>query len=47
MQKHAMDPAETVMIGNDPDTDMAVAAACGVRGILVSSDGSDLLTLLP
>ena len=47
MQKHAMDPAETVMIGNDPDTDMAVAAACGVRGILVNSDGSDLLTLLP
>ena len=47
MQKHAMDPAETVLIGNDPDTDMAVAKACGVRGILVSSDGSDLLSLLP
>ena len=47
MQKHAMDPAETVMIGNDPDTDMAVAAACGVQGILVSSDGSGLLTVLP
>ncbi len=45
MQKHAMDPAETVLIGNDPDTDMAVAEACGVRGVLVSSDGSDLAAL--
>ena len=47
MQKHAMDPAETVLIGNDPSTDMAVAEACGVRSILVSSDGSDILSLLP
>ena len=47
MEKHAMAPDETVMIGNDPETDMAVAKACGVRGILVSSDGSDILSLLP
>ena len=47
MEKHAMAPDETVMIGNDPYTDMAVAKACGIRGILVSSDGSDILSLLP
>ena len=47
MEEHELAPAETVMIGNDPDTDMAVAHACGVDGILVSSDGSDLLRLLP
>lgn len=46
MQKHAMDPAETVMIGNDPSTDIVVAEACGVRGVLVSSDGSDLAALM-
>ena len=47
MEEHELAPAETVMIGNDPATDMAVARACGVHGILVSSDGSELLQLLP
>ena len=36
MEKHGMTRADTVMIGNDPDTDMAVAKACGITGILVS-----------
>ena len=45
MKKHSMVPADTVMVGNDPDTDMAVAKACGIRGILVSSDGRDLTGL--
>lgn len=46
MQKHSMDPAKTVMIGNDPLTDMAVAKACGIAGILVSSDGRDIPSIL-
>lgn len=47
MEEHELAPDETVMIGNDPDTDMAVARSCGMHGILVSSDGSDLLRLVP
>jgi putative hydrolase of the HAD superfamily len=39
MAAHGMDPAETVMIGNDWRSDMAVAAANGIFGIHVNSDG--------
>lgn len=37
MKKHRMNPEETVMIGNDFDSDMGIAAAVGIDGIFLNS----------
>ena len=37
--KHGLDPAESVMIGNEMRSDIAMAARCGVNAILVNHDG--------
>lgn len=45
MQKHAMKPEETVMIGNDFESDMEIARKVGIDGIFVNSfayDGAEL-----
>ena len=34
-----LDPAETVMVGNEVASDMAVADACGVAGVLLNTGG--------
>ena len=36
LDEQGLDPGETVLVGNDPLTDMAVAATCGVKGVLVN-----------
>ena len=37
MQKHGMEPAKTVFIGNDPRTDVPTAASAGVDCIFINS----------
>lgn len=48
MEKHHLKPEETVMIGNEEESDLAIAKACEIPGILVSErrfeDKSTLLT---
>ena len=39
LDKHGLDVRETVMVGNDIKSDIMIAAACGVSGILVDHDG--------
>ena len=39
MAAHRMEPDETVLIGNDWTSDMAVAAANGIHAIHINSDG--------
>ncbi|MBR1832040.1 MAG: HAD family hydrolase [Ruminiclostridium sp.] len=38
IKKHSLDPARTVMIGNDIRADMGIALACGTAGIHINSD---------
>ena len=47
LAEQGVDPSETVMIGDDPETDMAIAQSCGVRGILVNRFGGVPLKDLP
>ena len=37
MEKHGMDPAKTVFVGNDPRTDVPTAASAGVDCIFINS----------
>lgn len=37
--KHQLDPAESVMIGNEMRSDIVMAGSCGVNAILVNHDG--------
>ena len=37
LRDRGLDPAETVMIGNDPACDMGIAARSGVKGVLFNS----------
>ena len=37
LEKHGLEPEETVMVGNDFDSDMAIAEACGIDGIFLNS----------
>lgn len=39
LDKHHLDPRGSVMIGNDMDSDVLMAARCGVNAILVNHDG--------
>ena len=39
LSEYALDPSESVMIGNDFQTDMGIAASCGVDGIFLNTDG--------
>ncbi len=39
LEKHGMDPAETLMVGNDMASDIMMAARCGVNAFLVNHDG--------
>ena len=39
LEDHALDPDETVMIGNDAASDMAVADACGLDSVLLNTAG--------
>ena len=39
LAKHGLDPAESVMVGNEMRSDIAMAARCGVNAILVNHDG--------
>lgn len=41
LNDNGLDPAETVMIGNDVLSDMKIADECGVDGILLNTDGLD------
>ncbi len=36
--KHALDPADTIMVGNDMYADMGIALACGTAGAYINSD---------
>ena len=38
LQKHSLDPAKTVMVGNDFYADMGIAVACGTAGAHINSD---------
>jgi putative hydrolase of the HAD superfamily len=38
LQKHQLFREESVMIGNDMESDIMMAAACGVSGIHVNTD---------
>ncbi|MBR5091119.1 MAG: HAD family hydrolase [Ruminiclostridium sp.] len=38
LQKHALDPERTVMVGNDFYADMGIALACGTAGAHINSD---------
>ena len=38
LQKHSLDPAKTVMVGNDLYADMGIALACGIAGAHINSD---------
>lgn len=38
LQKHSLDPAKTVMVGNDFYADMGIALACGTAGAHINSD---------
>lgn len=37
MEKHGMEPEETVMVGNDFTSDMGIASAVGIDGIFLNS----------
>ena len=39
LEKHGLDPKETVMVGNDMKSDIEMAARCGVNAFLVNHDG--------
>ena len=39
LDKHMLDPDESVMVGNEIKSDIVMAARCGVNGILVNHDG--------
>lgn len=39
LRERRLDPADCVMIGNDPKSDMEIALSCGVRGVLLNTDG--------
>lgn len=39
LEKHRLDPAGSVMIGNEMRSDIMMAARCGVNAILVNHDG--------
>ena len=39
LEKHRLDPDESVMIGNEIKSDIVMAARCGLNGILVNHDG--------
>lgn len=39
LEKHGLDPDESVMVGNEIRSDIVMAARCGVNGILVNHDG--------
>lgn len=41
IQKHRLEPSETVMIGNDVSSDMCIADACGIDGILLNTYRED------
>ena len=38
MDAHRMAASETIMIGNDPVSDMGIAVACGISGAWIQSD---------
>ena len=38
LQKHSLDSAKTVMVGNDFCADMGIALACGTAGAHINSD---------
>ena len=38
LRKHSLDPAKTVMVGNDFYADMGIALACGIAGAHINSD---------
>ena len=37
LEENGLDPEETAMVGNEPQSDMAMAALCGAHGILFNS----------
>ena len=39
LDKHQLDPSESVMIGNEMRSDIVMAGSCGVNAILVNHDG--------
>ena len=39
LREQKLDPTACVMVGNDVRSDMAIARACGVRGVLLNTDG--------
>lgn len=39
IREYSLYPKETVMVGNDVMSDMAIADACGIDGILLNTDG--------
>lgn len=39
LEREGLDPAETVMVGNDFSSDMRSAALWGVRGVFLNTDG--------
>ncbi|MGX8721166.1 MAG: HAD family hydrolase, partial [Eubacteriales bacterium] len=39
LKAEGLAPGDCVLVGNDLSTDMAVAAACGVKGIFLNTDG--------
>lgn len=39
LRERRLDPAECLMIGNDRRSDMEIALACGVQGVLLNTDG--------
>ena len=39
LEKHGLNPDESVMVGNEIRSDIVMAARCGVNGILVNHDG--------
>ena len=46
LDEEGLDPADCLMIGNERESDMAVAAACGVDGFYLEEDGHSLPLLL-
>jgi putative hydrolase of the HAD superfamily len=46
LTEEGLDPADCVMIGNEMESDMAVAAACGVDGFYLPEEGHSLPLLL-
>ena len=38
LDEQGLDPKQCVMVGNDPNSDMAIALSCGVKGILLNTD---------